>query len=375
MTSRTLCRGLVSLAVLVLLTACSDDSDGLSSLVDAQPFAELYNQGITRYLGVYSPMLTEADPDGQTTRYYFGAGDGPLCLEGGEYAMATRGTDSEDLMIFLEGGGACWSDLCAATTTASPNIPPAGINDSTRSDNPVADWNRVYVPYCDGSLHAGDRDVDDDGDGTIDRYHRGLKNLSAALDVAVQSYPSPGRIVLAGNSGGALGTVFALPLVRNLYPGVPIDVINDSGVGVGKPGDPGFLMQLMEEWGQEAFIPASCDNCIGEDGHLTDYLIWSVDQDPQVKLALMSYTQDTVFANAFLAIGGPAFEAALLEELQQQEDANPDRVRSFITIGTSHTFVQLEPDKAVDGTSVLQWIDTMLNDQDDWRTLNEAAAP
>src|SRR5690606_27336640 len=109
--------------------------------------------------------------------------------------------------------------------------------DPGNADNPLADYSTVYVPYCDGGLHASDADVGTDGDGITDRYHRGLHNLSASLDVAVNTFPTPRRIVLTGVSGGGYGTIFALPLVRQLYPGVPIDVVNDSGIGITRPDD------------------------------------------------------------------------------------------------------------------------------------------
>ena len=35
---------------------------------------------------------------------------------------------------------------------------------------------------------SGDVDYDDDNDGTIDRYQRGLRNLSAALDVVANTF-------------------------------------------------------------------------------------------------------------------------------------------------------------------------------------------
>jgi len=358
---------LTPLALAALLAACSDGGDSRREAV--APFAGLYAQGITRYLGAYTPMLSEVD--GAIVRHQFGGGDGPLCLEGAPYSMVTRDQGSQDLVIFLEGGGACWSDLCGATSVAVPVIPPAGINDPTRADNPVRDWNEVYIPYCDGSLHAGDRDVDTDNDGSADRFHRGLHNLSAALDVAQRSFPAPRRIVLAGNSGGGLGTVFALPLVRYVYPGIPIDVINDSGVGVARPDQPDFLRQLMAEWNLEAFIPADCEDCIPPDGHLTDYLVWQLDQDPDTRLSLLSYTQDSVFANVFLQIGGPAFEAALLEEMAQQRDAHPGRVQTFLADGSGHTFVQLEPDKTAGGVAVLDWLGFMLDGDPQWVSVDD----
>jgi hypothetical protein len=46
---------------------------------------------------------------------------------------------------------------------------------------------------------VGDNEVDSDGDGVNDRFFTGLKNLSASLDVIVQTYRSPDKIVLASN--------------------------------------------------------------------------------------------------------------------------------------------------------------------------------
>lgn len=362
---------LPALALCLAIAGCSDGGDSAQGTGD-RPFAELFEQGVTRYLGVYTPMLSEVQ--GDTVAHRFGTGDGPLCLEGAAYGMATRDQGSENLLIFLEGGGACWSELCIAITEANPAIPRAGINDPARANNPVRDWNQVYVPYCDGSVHAGDQDVDTDNDGVTDRFHRGLHNLSAALDVAANTFPAPRRIVLAGNSGGGLGTVFALPLVRYLYPDAQIDVINDSGVGVSRPGQPEFLRQLMSEWNIGAFIPGSCPGCIGADGHLTEYLIWQMDQDESIRRAMLSYTQDSVFADTFLQIGGPAFEAALLEEMRQQRDAHPGRTQTFIPAGDDHTFLQLEPDKTAGGVNLMNWIADMLAGSPAWVSVSDLPA-
>ncbi|MAT91611.1 MAG: vtpJ-therm [Halioglobus sp.] len=358
-------------AAILLVAACADGNDNSSAWT--RPFAELYDQGITRYVGAYTPMLSE--PAGDTVVHTFGTGDGPLCLEGAPYAMATRDKGAEDLLIFLEGGGACWSDLCVAVSEATPIIPPAGINNPDKPNNPVRDWNQVYVPYCDGSLHAGDQDVDTDNNGSDDRFHRGLHNLSAALDVAARTFPAPRRILLAGNSGGGLGTIFALPLVRYLYPDVQIDVINDSGVGVSRPGEPDFLQQLVAEWNIGAFLPHSCANdCIGEDGHLTEYLVWQMDQDTTVHRAMLSYTQDSVFADTFLRIGGPAFEQALFGEMRQQREAHPGRTQTFLPDGDSHTFLQLEPDKVSGGVNLMDWVGYMLDGSDQWVSVDDRGA-
>jgi len=369
---------LLTLLATSVLVACSDsDNDRGPQPVPPPPepepviapFQELYDQGITRYLGEYTPMLSEAADD--IVNHTFGSGDGPLCLAGGEYSMATRDAGSQDLVIFLQGGGACWSEFCSATEESHTGIPPLGILDPDRENNPVRNWNQVYLPYCDGGLHASDVDSDSDGDGVDDRFQRGLHNLSAALDVAVNTFPTPRRILLTGNSGGGLGTTFALPLVRFLYPDVPIELVNDSGVGVNRPDEPAFLQLLMADWNTEAFIPESCANCIPDDGHLTDYHIWQMDEDENLRRAMLSYSRDTVFADFFLQIGKDAFEVALKEEMQQLEDAHPDRQRSWIPAGEKHTFLLSEPDQTAGGVALMDWITAMLDGSDDWVSVQD----
>ena len=372
-------RAMIGLAAILLVTACSDDSDNNRvtteppiepPIEEAQPFAELYDQGIIRYLGEYTPMLSETD--GNIVNHTFGAGDGPLCLDGSEYRMATRDAGSEDLVIYLQGGGGCWSEFCAATPSADPTIAELGLLDPEREDNPVKDWNLVYLPYCDGGLHVSDRDTDTDGDGAEDRFQRGLHNLSAALDVAVDTFPAPRRILLTGSSGGGFGTTFALPLVRYLYPDVKIEVINDSGVGVARPDQPEFLEMLVEDWNIGAFLPASCDdNCIAEDGHLTDYHIWQMDQDQTIRRGMLSFNRDSTMADFFLGIGKDAFEAALYEEMAQREEAHPDRAKSWIPAGEDHTFLQARPDVTAGGVPLLEWIGFMLDGSDEWVSVQD----
>lgn len=368
---------LVALVVLSVISACSDNSNNGSNdqppIVEPLPepvaFQEIYDQGIVRYLGEYTPMMSEAS--GDVVNHTFGAGDGPLCLAGGEYTMSTLDAGSEDLVIYLQGGGACWSEFCAATDVAEPGIPPVGIMDTTRENNPVKDWNQVYLPYCDGGLHASDKDSDSDGDDVNDRFQRGLHNLSAALDVAVNTFPTPRRILLAGSSAGGLGTTYALPLVRYLYPDVPIELINDSGVGVARPNDPDFLRLLMNDWNMGAFMPDSCENCIPDDGHFTDYHIWQMDEDDNFRRGMLSYSRDTTFADYFLQIGKDAFEATLFPEMQQLEDAYPERQHNWIPAGEKHTFLMAEPDQTAGGVPVMDWIAAMLDDSGDWVSVQD----
>jgi hypothetical protein len=365
--------GLIAVA---LLSACSDGSDHKISEVppapepEAAPFQEIYDQGVTRYLGQYTPMLSE--PDGDAVNHIFGTGDGPQCINGSEYAMSTRDAGSEDLVIFLEGGGACWPGFPNCRQSANPTMSNLGILDANRSNNPVKDWNVAYLPYCDGGLHVSDIDSDNDGDGGIDWTQRGLHNLSASLDVAVMMFPSPRRIVLTGNSAGGFGTTYALALVRYLYPDTKIEIVNDSGLGIGQPGNPAYTQTLINDWNATAFIPESCDNdCLGEDGHSTEYLIWQMEQDPTLRRSMLSYNRDSTIGDFFLMIGQDAFEDALYVEMQQLEDAFPGRTASWLPAGILHTVLQAAPDETAGGVPLMEWIGFMLDGSDEWVSVKD----
>ncbi|MEO0424698.1 MAG: pectin acetylesterase-family hydrolase [Pseudomonadota bacterium] len=242
-----------------------------------------------------------------------------------------------------------------------------GILDATSPTNPAANYNLGYVPYCDGTFFAGDRDVDSDGDGTDDRFFRGVQNLAASLDVIAGRYPAPSKILLAGNSAGGFGTHFALPLVRKLYPDVPIELVNDSGVGVSAPG---VLDTLAEYWNAGASFPSSCETCIGEDGHLTDYHKYQLAQDPNLRMGFLSYTRDATVV-AGLPITPEAWEAELLEAMAELREDYPDRFRSLIAHGDGHTFIIRDFTRVVGGVSVQQWIADMLSGSDDWVSVSD----
>lgn len=368
----------IALTFTLVLGACSDSNSSTDttppSVVTPEPepeptaiaFEELYAQGVDRYLGEFTPMSSEASD--AVVQHTFGTGDGPLCLLGGEYTMATREGTGDEVMIFLEGGGACTSQLCQATPVASPGMPEFGILNPNDTQNPAADFNVAYLPYCDGSVFSGDVDLDDDGDGSIDRYQRGLRNLSAALDVVANTFAAPSKILLTGNSAGAYGTDYALPLVRKLFPDAAIELINDSGVGIAFPG---YIEFVSNEWNATAFIPASCEDCITPEGHLTGYHKYQLGEDPNLRMGFMSTKRDAVIADTFLGIGGERFEAALLPEMAELEEAYPERFRSLIADGDSHTFIQAQFGREVGGIVVSQWIADMLSGSEDWVSVSD----
>jgi hypothetical protein len=329
---------LLCLAGLVsVVGGCADGQAATGpSLID-----EAREAGLLKYLDEGATPTIESQ-EGDTTVYAFGPEDGPLCMRGDTYRFMVRETGSEKLLIFLQGGGACWSEFCLAVTAAPPGIPLVEALDPNNPSNPMADWNVLYLPYCDGSLFAGDADVDEDGDGVGDRLHRGLQNLSGSMRTIRDIFPDPKHVLLTGSSAGGFGTIPATLLVRATYPQAHLQVFNDSGVGIARPGEPDFIDGILDEQGITPMIPASCVDCSG-DGHITRLVRWTLERDPNLEIAVFSSFQDSVMTGIFLTIEPEAFETALRTETGVLHELFPDRYRRFLVNGIEHTSLLGDP--------------------------------
>ena len=356
------------------------------------PYQELQDQGVDRYLGAFEPTDQSVDEEGVVSHRYAASDGGPMCLRGTDFYTMTRDKGHSDLVIFLQGGGLCYSDFCLAVGGAAPGIPAIDLLDSSESLNPVGDWNQVYVPYCDGSLFGGDVELDDDGDGLVDRYHHGLQNLSAALDQAKQAFPEPKRILLAGSSGGGYGTITGTVLTRIAYPDTPLFVLNDAGVGLGLAGDPAFVWKLINEFQASAIVPGSRPDIL-DSGHLTPLIGWQLQQDPNLKVAAVSYTEDTVISQIYLAVDPKDFRAWLWDQMEALEDRHAGRFASFLPEGIQHTTLLGDPagfmdpeseyaqalapmlggmdSTAVENVPLGKWIENFVEGRSDWSSLWE----
>ena len=297
------------------------------------PFQEVLDQGAGKYLGL-AKVASETTDAGATT-YTFDTASGPMCMRGDPFRMAVREGNPDDLLIFLQGGGACWSTFCLAIQKAPPGIPVLDVLDTKRTTNPWRDWSVVYAPYCDGSLFAGDTDRDLDGDGKLEHQH-GLRNLSATLDIAQKRFAHPKRIALVGSSGGGFGTILATVLVRKIYPDAEIAAVEDSGVGIGMPDDPKFLAMLLGEFNARAMLPKSCGDYVSA-GHLTRLVDWELSQDPKLRVAAFSSYEDLIMTKVFLKVDPARFHEVLVAETAKVHANFPSRYQRFLIKGQMHT--------------------------------------
>lgn len=319
---------------LLALVAC-DAAESTTPEPTPTPPAELAVElGITRYVGAIEPI--EESRDGAVITYTFDPAQGPVCMRGAPYRASVRDAGSDDLVIFLQGGGACWSGFCLAVVGAPSGVPGVDILNPDLEANPVRAWNQVYLPYCDGSFFAGDAAHDDNINDKGRREHRGLANLTGALEVARAHFPAPKRVLLAGSSGGAYGLLLAGPLVRHYYPDAELIMMADSGIGLARDGEADYIETILAEFAVGEFIPSDCDGCTAN-GHITQLIGWYLARDPNVRIGMYSAWYDAVLANTFLQIEPSRFADALARESRALAAAWPDRFRRFISADTQHT--------------------------------------
>ncbi len=198
--------------------AYSDSDDHRRKGLNRKAKQELIATGVNKYAGMFSPFASFPVAEGWTKHTYDPAGgDGPICIAGTPFSVFTKVQNPKKLIIMLQGGGACWQGFYFCNILAEaqePPPPPVGIwSDSFPPGtgtlpNPIGDWSIVYMPYCDGSVFSGDNAVIDPdfgpgigfppGTGPPIRVHRGLRNVTAGIDLAKSTFPKARQIFLAG---------------------------------------------------------------------------------------------------------------------------------------------------------------------------------
>jgi hypothetical protein len=345
-------------------------------------YVQLHNAGVTKYLGQFTPASSTAVGDGWVRHDYDpDGGDGPICIAGGTYSIYTRaGTDPSKLLVFEQGGGACWQDFYQCNVTVGNNaLPPfpqvdqAGLWNRSNAGNPFADYSVVYMPYCDGSVFSGDNDVVDANFPGGIRRHRGLRNQSAGMDLAKALFPDATRITLAGSSAGGVGVAgFAGALARFEYGNdVDLTIFNDAGpVAVNlDPSQAGAIAARAADWQFGQFYPASCHQC-DDMGQATGIIDWRLQNDRTIREAI--YETDGDFTNRFfLGLLGdqPAWRDLIVTEHGFLNEDYPDRYKRFFVAGdTTHTALQTLRFYTYDADGVLlnEWTADFLDDAAGW---------
>lgn len=187
----------------------------------------------------------------QQTWYRLPIMDG-ITGDGSKYHIYLKKGRSDNLVIFLSGGGVAWNTFTAARPVSGGkmaagmpnyywnNLRPltqvmnihTGITEIGNSRNPFDDWNFIVIPYATGDLHVGNNVLSyegEDGEHHILRFH-GRRNFRSGLSAAKAYFPFACKLLIAGDSAGG----FAVPaltseILESYYPDcTDVTVFSDS---------------------------------------------------------------------------------------------------------------------------------------------------
>jgi len=236
-----------------------------------------------------------------------------VCGSGQATGLGVNKTDrTTDVVIYLMGGGACWSEeTCVTNPVASFLDGFTGFHfafasigftntplDRNLAGNPFAGASFAFIPYCTGDLHAGDA-VTTYGTRTI--HHAGHANTAAFLRRLAPTFTGARRIFLVGSSAGGYGAQLNYEAVVAAFPEAQVHLLADGAQLVAPAG------ALWDAWkaAWNTPLPEACAACASEPGALVSYLATTF---PSRRFGLLASMQDDVLRGYF-GYDGAGFSA------------------------------------------------------------------
>jgi hypothetical protein len=362
MSTRSLPIALLSAAALLAAAACSGTHHD-SPDAGAAPDAKAIDAAVMPDGADTSPI---AAPDDQWTWVDF---PGSKCASGSATGIAVNPhAGATTLVFYFEGGGSCgdgsscWGpDPTAnylagydATTFGSAAQVKYPVLDRSLAGNPLAAANMVYVPYCTGDLHGGTVEAQlSYNNTTIPTYFWGAKDIDIFLQRVVPTFTGTTRIISLGTSAGGFGTMLSYSQITSAFPGIRVDIIDDSGPAITAKGATDNAATFTN-WGITP--PAACTGC----NSYRDVLDYDRQLQPNSQYAFLTFSQDTVISGDF---GYTLAEyPAVMTTYSQSFASDPNAATYIVTNVQSHVVesdLSLSPD-------YMPWLSAMVSGGSAW---------
>ncbi|MCA9657995.1 MAG: hypothetical protein KC486_06600, partial [Myxococcales bacterium] len=233
------------------------------------------------------------------------------CRDGSSTGIGVRYGLENKLMIFFQGGGACFNTLSCQLNPQNYDEGNfggwkdgggrSGILDPENPDNPVGEWSVIYVPYCTGDVHAGDRpDANLSGVPGTQQFV-GYRNVDHFLNRVVPTFWEAEHVLVTGVSAGGFGAALNYDRMTESFLKSEVTLIDDSGPPMADPYlAPCLQQQWRDAWNLDMTLPQDCADCFNADGggiiNLASFL---GDKHSDEVMALISSEEDGTIRSFF----------------------------------------------------------------------------
>ena len=302
-------------------------------------------------------------------------GGATRCADGEPYRFHVREADPARLLIYFNGGGACWSArTCdpAREPTFVPGAGPGSGNDPrglggafdlAAADNPFRDWSQVFVSYCTGDLHLGAATARYRGpEGRIVTVaHAGRANADAALADTYRRFPDARQIVVAGGSAGALASPLYAAVVAARYPAASVTQLGGGAAGYRVPAP----ARLWRAWGALPALPVALPAAgIRADSlDMLDLHRLAAAAAPRIRFHSYDNAYDAVQERFQALLGKPRELLAGLDSNLDALHADLPYFRSYVAGGEQHTLLRHDElyTRETAGVRALSWLRAVID--------------
>jgi hypothetical protein len=321
--------------------------------------------------------------------------EGAVCSDGSPTGIGIeRGPGpSPNVLVFLDGGGACWDTLTCFPPAGIPQLAttgpfgaadleetirvrrPGSVLDRSAPGNPYRDFTFVFVPYCTGDVHSG---------ATVQRYpfsprpwhHNGRVNVSKAFEHLATALEPPAKVVVSGASAGGFGSLLAFKKAKAAWPAAKGYLVDDSGPPLASIPTT-TVAAWVAAWDLGTVVADVCGtDCATFPPTLANVLPRLAKDHPTDRFALLSSTQDEVIRTFFGDVASlspmapQVFEASLRDLAAHIEDDTPatppGETHAFLVRGTTHPMLDRPGAFVSEGTPLLDWLRQQVEDDPAW---------
>lgn len=297
---------------------------------------------------------------------------GNICADGSQTGYAyNMHSGANELLIYFDGGGACWDTETCFTQPAAFNL--NGYNnasfqqwtrpalekqilltsrDPTRA-NPWAGAHYVFVPYCTGDIHGGNS-VQTYAGAPAAIHHNGWQNFQNILSVVANAVPYMSNIWITGTSAGCFGATLNYNAAKKAWPWARTHLIGDSCATT-----PGFL-NTKPQWNLQQPSKSDCPNCIN--GEFNTFLPALSQANTGSRFASIFYQQDTTLPN-FMGDSVSDFAGIISRYFANITATATNQAKDFLVPLSGHgVFYQTSPVAvSASGTTLASWLATIRN--------------